>query len=92
MLKKVLAQDHNGKSYYQLLGELVYREAMKGKHAFLKEILDRVEGPTNRRDEQEDTGLKKVVYTITVAPPPVMSRALPPTDDPGRDNVRVIDT
>ena len=65
----MLAQKHGGKSYYRLLGELIYREAMKGKAPFVREILDRVEGRT--QDEGRGGPPVQVVnFIITEALPP----------------------
>ena len=35
----MLAHKHNGRSYLELLGELMYREAMKGKASFSEDKL-----------------------------------------------------
>jgi hypothetical protein len=52
----VMRQKHNGKSYYDLLGEVLCREALKGKHAFVKELLDRLEGPVPRPADPAPAG------------------------------------
>jgi hypothetical protein len=96
ILRKVLAQTHGTKSYYELLGELIYREAMKGKAPFVRELLDRVERPV--RDERQPGaagGQTVVVFRIVEAEPPepVTARqvplALPPGD--GHVNARPVE-
>ena len=66
ILGDILDQQHNGKSYYQLLGDLIYREAMKGKAAFVREILDRVEGPLGQKVEV--SGTLAVAHLVIAVP------------------------
>jgi hypothetical protein len=84
VLAKVMRQKHNGRSYYELLGEVLAREALKGKHAFVKEILDRMEGPANRVEAASAEPLKQVVFNIVEARPPTLA-------EEGREGVRVVD-
>ena len=94
VLGRVMRQKHNGKSYYDLLGEVLCREALKGKHAFVKELLDRLEGPVPRPGEAAgDTGEGRVVvFNIVEAVPPPRPPPRPPPQLPGdgRENVRVV--
>ena len=51
-----------------MLGDLIYREAMKGKAAFVREILDRVEGPTTQKMEvQGSVGVAHLVIAVPSA-------------------------
>jgi hypothetical protein len=89
-----MRQKHNGKSYYQLLGEVLCREALKGKHPFVKELLDRLEGPVPRPGETPADGNegRVVVFKIVEAVPPPRPQ-LPPPPTPegdGRENARVV--
>ena len=94
VLGRVMRQKHNGKSYYDLLGEVLCREALKGKHAFVKELLDRLEGPVPRPVDAatEGAGPCTVVFNIVEAIPPPRPPPRPPPQLPGdgRENVRVV--
>ena len=94
VLGRVMRQKHNGKSYYDLLGEVLCREALKGKHPFVKELLDRLEGPVPRPGEAAADGGegRVVVFNIVEAVPPPRPPPRPPPQFPGdgRENVRVV--
>lgn len=43
-LRRVLAQEHNGREIADLIAERIVKEALSGKFPFAKELLDRLEG------------------------------------------------
>ena len=90
ILRKVLAQKHGSRSYYELLGELIYREAMKGKAPFVRELLDRVEGRVQDREQPGEPRYSKLVFNLVEAtrPPDHSPPALPV--DEGRVNARPV--
>ena len=94
VLRGVMRQKHNGKSYYDLLGEVLRREALKGKHPFVKELLDRLEGPVPRPGEAAADGGegRVVVFNImeAVPPPRPPPQLLPQSPGDGRDNLPVV--
>jgi hypothetical protein len=53
LLRKVLEQEHNGKALKELVAERIVKEALSGKHAFVKEMLDRLEGPVGQTHKVE---------------------------------------
>ena len=51
LMRRVLEQDHHGRPIKEILAERLVKEALAGKHAFVKELLDRVEGPVNQQHQ-----------------------------------------
>jgi len=80
-LAKVLAEKHNGKSRTELLAEVLFREAIKGKPAAIKELLDRLEGRTTDTPPGADAGARPLVINILPAVRPLLD---------GRENARVV--
>ena len=56
VLGRVMRQKHNGKPYYDLLGEVLCREALKGKHAFVKELRRPISAPARQRGPERFPG------------------------------------
>lgn len=50
-LRRLLESEHGGKRLLDLLAERILKEALSGKHAFVKEVLDRTEGTVNQKHE-----------------------------------------
>ena len=51
LMRRVLERDHHGKPLSEVLAERIIKEALAGKPAMVKEVLDRLEGPVNQRHE-----------------------------------------
>jgi hypothetical protein len=60
-LRRVLEGEHNGRVLLDLLAERIAKEALSGKHAFVKEVLDRLDGPVNQKREAEDTREVRII-------------------------------
>jgi hypothetical protein len=50
-LRRLLEGEHNGRVLLDLLAERIAKEALSGKHAFIKEVLDRLDGPVNQKHD-----------------------------------------
>jgi hypothetical protein len=57
----VLEQEHNGKALMDLLAERIAKEALSGKHPFVKEVLDRLEGPVNQKHDVNHSDEVRIV-------------------------------
>ena len=69
-LRRLLEQEHNGRTIQEILAEKVIKEAISGKYNFAKELLDRIDGRPAQRVElaaQED------LITFVVPPPRTMT-------------------
>jgi hypothetical protein len=64
-LRRLLEQEHNGRTVQEILAEKVIREALSGKYNFAKELFDRVEG----RPAQKIELAPQENVTIFVRPP-----------------------
>jgi hypothetical protein len=63
-LRRVLAQEHNGREIADLIAERLVKEALSGKHPFIKELLDRVEGPVNQHKPDHDRVVRIEVVDV----------------------------
>jgi hypothetical protein len=72
-LRRLLEQEHNGKSVQEILAEKVLREALSGKYSFVKELLDRLDGRPNQKVELATPEN----VTIFVRPPRVIGEGDP---------------
>jgi hypothetical protein len=61
LLRRVLEQEHHGRPLKEILAERLVKEALAGKHAFVKELLDRVEGPVNQRHEVKQSNDVRII-------------------------------
>lgn len=65
-LRRLLEQEHNGKTIQEILAERVIREAISGKYSFAKELLDRVDG---RPAQKVELAAQEDLITFIVPPP-----------------------
>jgi hypothetical protein len=99
ILTKALAQRHNGKTIYEVIGDVLVREALKGKHQAIRELLDRVEGPIGNAAAGGPAVQQLVVNICDAEPPPGWRDPDAPSPAPpqrlltgdGRENVRVVE-
>lgn len=83
----------NGRTIGEMLGDVIVKEALKGKHAFAKEVWDRMDGKVpdrvdltsngktvgtlSRLDENDLDSLESIAEKLAGGP------GQPPADDPG---------
>ena len=60
-LRRVLEGEHNGRVLLDLLAERIAKEALSGKHAFVKEVLDRLDGPVNQKREADGPSEVRII-------------------------------
>jgi hypothetical protein len=68
--RRVPSQKHNGKRLYDLLGDVILREALKGKPQLIRELLDRVEGPVAPAAASGPPVQTLVMNIVPAKPPP----------------------
>ena len=69
-LRRMLQQEHNGKTIQEILAERVIKEAISGKFQFAKELRDRLEG---RPAQKVEVAAAEDLLTFVVPPPRVMT-------------------
>ena len=60
-LRRVLEGEHNGRVLLDLLAERIAKEALSGKLAFVKEVLDRLDGPVNQKREADGPSEVRII-------------------------------
>ena len=69
-LRRMLQQEHNGKTIQEILAERVIKEAISGKFQFAKELLDRLDG---RPAQKVEVAAAEDLLTFVVPPSRVMT-------------------
>ena len=93
-LRKLLDQEHNGKTVGEILAEQLIKEAMRGKYPFAREVLDRTEGcPRQSADVNLSTAplIREVESLVEAAESSrrvAERRAAPPPDPPAAKPAR----
>jgi hypothetical protein len=90
-LRELSQTEHNGKVLVDLVAERIMKEALQGKHAFVKELLERLEGKVPDKALIETKGQQKVYICpsprVIGESEPAKPLALDPApDEPGPDD------
>lgn len=87
-VRRVLEQEHNGKALMDLLAERLVKEALAGKFAFVKEVLERIDGRVTEKHEVTMDSAKALAQMPREEKEALIRGAglghlLPPTPPPG---------